>query len=214
MSNFASINDFASDRKSAENELEQSGSTSGTATVRPAQDILNAARAGGAQGTSAPPSGLSLVLYRNGFRLGEEGEFRPFSDPRTRPILDALKQGYILSREAHHDSIVPEELETHFKDKAGNKKEVALSIVNRAEEDYDPGFQAFQGQGFSMGASSVSDTFAGATPQELHLDESQPSTTIRIATIDGRRHSVRVNTARYVLDLYRHVMQYVQRAIV
>lgn len=116
-----------------------------------------------------------------------------------------------MSCETHRDSIVPEELESHFRDKAGNKKEVAVSLVNRAEEDYDPGFQAFQGQGFSMGTSSVSGTFAGATPQELHFDELQPSTTIRIATIDGQRHSIRVNTAHSVLDLYRHVMQYVQR---
>lgn len=35
----------------------------------------------------------TIVLYANGFKVGEEGEFRDASEPANQQFIDTLKRG-------------------------------------------------------------------------------------------------------------------------
>eukprot|EP01083_Nonionella_stella_P043097 116321_1 len=195
------------------NELfTQAGSgSSSTAVLRPkhsedsVNDVVTAAKEQGRSGqfnSGDFKTVLKIILFQNGFKVGEDGEFRDKSNPQSQKFLNELKQG-----------VVPSELEAEIERTHGDLQQVRVDLVDRSREEFTPpkpSFQAFQGAGFSMGSASgsapVDVSFSGATAREVELSPGEPTTTLQIVTHDRKRLRATFMLSNTVLDIYRHVM--------
>jgi hypothetical protein len=104
---------------------------------------------------------------------------------------------------------VPEELEDEARKKFPGSNDVGVNIINKTNEDYNPGFVAFQSQGFSLGSSSVAvdASFSSARPALIQVDNASPVTTIQVVSHSGQRLRVQANHSNTVFDLYQHIMR-------
>jgi len=148
----------------------------------------------------------TITMYRSGFTV-DNGPYRRLDDPENKEFLSNMARGMIpreLSEEAEGD-------------------EVAVGLVDKRGEEYDPskhgssgasetpGFQSFSGEGQSLAASAsattstggVIDPSAAGTPQPL--DDSKPSTSIAIRLLNGKRIVVKVNLDSPVSELGQHI---------
>lgn len=151
----------------------------------------------------------TITMYRSGFTV-DDGPYRQLNDPNNSEFLTALARG-----------MIPRELS----EEAGGDGEVAVGLVDKRGEEYDPekhgssggggggggsGFQSFSGEGQSLAASARPMVMAGVidpsnagTPQPL--DESRPTTSIAIRLLNGKRIVVKVNLDSPVLELGQHI---------
>lgn len=186
----------------------QGGAQSGTGVLRPIKktddatsDIVKAAREQGGRGdtSGAANVGIRVIIYKNGFKVGDEGEFRPKDQSKNKQFLDDIRNGH-----------VPKELEEEAT-KRGAQGNVRIDIVDKTAEEFvppKPAFQAFKGAGFSMGAESKpkGTSFQDASEAEYKAIGDGDDTRIQIVLPGGARETMTVKLASTVLDIYQHVM--------
>jgi len=227
MSNIHGLSSARDNKKAGQEEFSQSAAgQSGTAVWRPNNSAARGSGAGGAGGppdllqdllgqaqassASAASSGAldrsvgQITLYANGFIIGN-GEFRDVKEPKNKQFLEDLKRGE-----------VPDELNALCSKEWPGANDVAVSLVNKTTETYVPpkpkfSFASSQGQSLSSGGSAAAagagaaQAFAGATPQRLQVDASQPTTTLQLV-LGGRKVRETANQSATVLELYQHFM--------
>ena len=177
-----------------------------------ASSIFNRASAesssGGAGGSAGGGGGevrRTITMYRSGFTV-DNGPYRRLDDPNNAEFLTSMARG-----------MVPRELS----EEAGGDGDVAVGLVDKRGEEYDPskhgtdsgsgsgGFQSFTGEGQGLGGTTststggVIDPNSAGTPQTL--DESKPSTSIAIRLLNGKRIVVKVNLDSPVSELGQHI---------
>lgn len=166
------------------------------------------AASGGSGGGSGGEVRRTITMYRSGFTV-DDGPYRQLNDPNNSEFLTALARG-----------MIPRELS----EEAGGDGEVAVGLVDKRGEEYDPEkhgssggsggggseFQSFSGEGQSLAASARPMVMAGVidpnnagTPQPV--DESRPTTSIAIRLLNGKRIVVKVNLDSPVLELGQHI---------
>lgn len=135
---------------------------------------------------------ITITFWKTGFSI-DDGELRPYNDPKNKEFLDAINKGY-----------VPREI-------AQGAREVMVNLVDRKSEDYTPPpkvFKPFEGSGRTLGSQRPTQTIQppiSKQPFKLHVDESKPTTTITIRCHDGSRIVQKFNLDHTVSDLYKHV---------
>lgn len=143
------------------------------------------------QGVSGEGAKGSLVIkfYKNGFVV-DDGEFRPLDAPENKAFVDAINQGR-----------VPAELIPRL-----NKGEVDVAVEDHRGEDYvPPAYRAYSGAGNTMGSASAAPKGAVVTATKaaaaVTADPSQPTTTLQVRLLDGRRERVTLNLSHTVAHL-------------
>ena len=94
-------------------------------------------------------------------------------------------------------------------DEGGN---VTVALEDKRQQDYVEEFRSFSGQGTSLGgggdnaAGSSDGSFDPATlPEPPAVDESQPTASIAVRTLDGKRKIVKLNLTATVATLAAHL---------
>lgn len=230
LSSFRNDNRPSRDDSSDEDDTRYVGGTDGRGggsglAVVPNHDqsasdsIFNLAESGGAAGASGEGGGeirRTITMYRSGFTV-DAGPYRRLDDPANAEFLTSLARGMIpreLSREAQE---------------AGEDGEVMVGLVDKRGEEYDPerhtapgggggaavGFQSFQGEGQSLGATSSAATqSSGGVIDPTHpnntlapppIDPNAPSTSIAVRLLNGKRLVVKINLSDPVSALGQHI---------
>jgi UBX domain-containing protein 1 len=157
-------------------------------------------------GKGAPKNlGKSIILYKNGFKLGEDGEFRDISDPKNKAFLEEIKQGAI-----------PYELQEQLKKEFGNEQinaneELGVALIDKSKEDYvppsEPKFQAFKGEAYSLkdNNNNKQNTFINAKPKEMPFNDKEDNIVIQLILHNGEKLRLKMNSSRTVFDLYCHI---------
>lgn len=211
------INNDDDDINNNDQMLEQSGTSSGTGTIRrnpnanPNEDILKQAaeNSKNSKGMGGPAAGR-ITLYANGFALGEGDDILwfPTQHDRSNPSAEELQ-----ANQRHLDDIrngfVPKVLEDQIRAKAGlqgNNQQVPVSLDDKTSETYEPPFKSFTGSGNSLKANkTVANLLQGVGPAPIPFDDSQPKTKIQV--VKGReRKVVQINMNATVGQLYQHVL--------
>jgi hypothetical protein len=149
-----------------------------------------------------------ITIYANGFIIGQ-GEFRDVKEAKNKQFLEDLKRGE-----------VPDELNALCMKEWPGAGDVAVSLIDKSAETFVPpkpkfSFASSQGQSLGAGAAAAAgasaaasaQAFAGATPQRLQVDPSQPTTTLQLV-LGGRKVKETANQSATVLQLYQHFMRY------
>jgi hypothetical protein len=175
--------------------------------------LANAKRMGGKpQDPNVKKSGKTIILYKNGFKVGEDGEFRDLKDPKNQAFLKEVKQGAL-----------PMELYNQMKEEFGEEaaKAVGVGLVDKSQEEYQPPadakFKAFGGNAHSLQNDDqdkhmqMLQSFADAEPRDLIIDEDEPTITIQLILHDGKKVQRKLNASNTVFDLYclvQHLSNY------
>ena len=167
----------------------------------------SASGAGASSGAQDRNVGL-ITIYANGFIIGQ-GEFRDVKEAKNKQFLEDLKRGE-----------VPDELNALCMKEWPGAGDVAVSLIDKSAETFVPpkpkfSFASSQGQSLGAGAAAAAgasaaasaQAFAGATPQRLQVDPSQPTTTLQLV-LGGRKVKETANQSATVLQLYQHFMRY------
>ena len=188
------------------------------------ESIFNLAEAAPQQGGGAAANNSSgggevrrmITMYRSGFTV-DNGPYRRLDDPSNAEFLGSLARG-----------LIPRELR---EDAEGEGGEVMVGLVDKRGEEYDEqrhgqqqqgggagsgGFQSFSGEGQSLVDSSTSSTAAPSggvinpttmttPPPPPPLDTTQPSTSIAIRLLNGKRLVVKINLSSPVSALGQHI---------
>lgn len=157
-----------------------------------------------------------ITMYRSGFTV-DNGPYRRLDDPSNAEFLGSLARG-LIPRELREDS-------------EGEGGEVMVGLVDKRGEEYDEqrhgqqqgggggsnggGFQSFSGEGQSLVDSSTFSTAAPSggvinpntmtTAAPPPLDATQPSTSIAIRLLNGKRLVVKINLSSPVSELGQHI---------
>ena len=156
----------------------------------------------------APWRRLVVVLWADGFQVGEEGPFRATAD-------SAENASFVADLEAGH---VPRELESALMAAGAKRGETAnVKVVDRRPKPFDkpssaspsgPAVPAFSGTGHV--AAAVTDrtgaVAGGGLGAAAALDESKPIVKIQVRLPSGAKAEVRLNADRTVADLQRAVV--------
>lgn len=156
---------------------------------------------------------VTVKVYRQGFTV-DDGEIRPYEDPRNREFFESITRNEI-----------PSELRKQ------GKSMVHVNVENHLEEEYvkkAPMFKAFTGSGQTLGspapatttseevttstgasagtssASTNADNEAKAAA-ELGTNESDPTTMISVRLASGTRISARFNLTHTVQDIRQYI---------
>lgn len=132
-----------------------------------------------------------ITMYRNGFVV-DDGPYRRLDDPANADFLRALATGR-----------TPPEL--------AQGKDVTVGLIDKRSEEYVETFRSFSGAGTSLG----SDADAAANPdgvfdptslpEPVAVDSNQPTTSVAVRTINGKRQIVKLNMSQTVLQLAAHI---------
>lgn len=132
--------------------------------------------------------------YRDGFVV-DDGPYRRLDDPANGEFLRALAQGR-----------TPRELEEE-----GSGGNVMVGLVDKRDQDYVEEFRSFSGAGTSLGSTAPATTDGTFDPATLTapaaVDESQPTTSIAVRTLAGKRQIVKINLSSTVQDLAAHLTE-------
>jgi len=151
---------------------------------------------------TSQPISVQLKFWSNGFSL-DEGPLRFFDDPLNRAFLNSVEKGEI-----------PSELR-----QAARGSEVHVNIEDHRQEEFvKPALKvaAFSGKGQMLGSpvphvvrdrSSQPPQASSAPPPELHIDESQPVTTLQIRLSDGTRLISKFNHSHTVANIRQMIKQ-------
>ncbi|XP_044746083.1 NSFL1 cofactor p47-like [Coccinella septempunctata] len=147
------------------------------------------------------PNEVTLKLWKEGFSIND-GELRPYSDPRNKSFLDSIKKG---------------EIPMEFKSKSGGEVHLAMED-HRMETFKVPGkkHKVFTGTGYTLG--NPAPPVVGACREEdkpvneqvakenLQLDTSQPVTSIQIRLADGSRLVAQFNHTHTVGEIRSYIL--------
>ena len=162
-----------------------------------------------------------ITMYRSGFTV-DNGPYRRLDDPSNAEFLGSLARG-----------LIPRELREDAAGEGGGGGEVMVGLVDKRGEEYDEqrhgqqqqqggvaagsggGFQSFSGEGQSLVDSSTSSTAPPSggvinpttmtTTPPPPLDTTQPSTSIAIRLLNGKRLVVKINLSSPVSELGQHI---------
>jgi len=171
----------------------------------PISDVISRARDFSQRQGAGPHPAMDknvalITVYKNGFVIGDS-PFRDLSAPENKAFLDDLKNG-----------VVPRELEPEVHKNFANAREVGVSLIDKTSETFvppKPKFDFSKSQGMSLGgvsSASAAANFSGASPAEIKVDDSKPTTTIQIVLSNRQRIKQIFNLDHTVLDLYRHIL--------
>jgi len=142
---------------------------------------------------------IVLKMWKNGFTVGEpESEIlqlRGYEEPDNQQFMESIKKGE-----------VPNELRAQVQN--GN---VALDMEDHRDEDYTPPkVILFSGGGNQMGSSAPIQTTTNITASdvgdfELVVNESEPTTNIRIRLSTGKTVVQQFNKSHLVADLRKFI---------
>lgn len=198
--------DTAKDKK--EEFFSGGGAQSGTGVVRPIKktddEMAQLAQMQQSQGMKADSTMEdTITIYKNGFKIGN-GEFRPDTDPTNKKFLEELKAGSL-----------PKELEPILMEKLGPQaRQLGVNVVNKSKEEYEPPakekpkFEAFKGQGHSLGGGNdaqLNESFANAEKKEIEPSNNKETTKIQIVLFNNKKVTITVNLDNTILELYAHV---------
>ena len=141
-----------------------------------------------------------IKLYRNGF-IVNDGPFRSSSAPENKPFLEKLASGH-----------VPEELAGQ-----GTEQGVDVGLEDCRGEDYvpppAPAYVAYGGTGVVLSSSAATDSGTGAGADGTVVDPAalgvaapevsttEPTTTVQVKLLSGKKIRVRLNTSHSVGQL-------------
>ena len=131
----------------------------------------------------------------------DDGPYRRLDDPANAEFLRALATGR-----------TPRELV----EESGGQGNVVVGLVDKRQEEYVETFRSFSGQGTSLGSTattaaassasgeasddpSVFSAVGDSTPSPV--DETQPTTSVAVRLLNGKRQIVRLNLTSTVQDL-------------
>lgn len=159
-----------------------------------------------------------ITMYRSGFTV-DNGPYRRLDDPSNAEFLGSLARG-----------LIPRELREDAAEGGEGGGEVMVGLVDKRGEEYDEqrhgqqqggggagsgGFQSFSGEGQSLVDSSTFSTAAPSggvinpntmtTAAPPPLDTTQPSTSIAIRLLNGKRLVVKINLSSPVSELGQHI---------
>ncbi len=173
-------------------ETEENKTDAFDEVVRQAQETSKNDRGGKPPGDVTD---LKIILWGNGFQIGDDGPFRAIADESNKAFIEELKQGY-----------VPQELRQQY------PKGVQVGLEDKRTQDYvpppPPKYISFSGQGTSMGAAAASTGGAvdlNATGGKPQVDEGKPKTQIQFRFHNGQRAAIEVNHDHKVADLHTYI---------
>ncbi|KAL4630665.1 NSFL1 cofactor p47-like [Arapaima gigas] len=146
-----------------------------------------------------------LKLWKSGFSL-DDGDLRSYTDPENASFLESIRRGEI-----------PLELR-----QLASGGHVNLDMEDHRDEEFckpKPVFKAFGGEGQKLGSTapqlvSSASLLGGVGAQQtneaearatVHIDETQPITSIQVRLADGRRLVQKFNHNHRISDV-RHFM--------
>ena len=164
----------------------------------PRDSVFSQAESVGANG--APGSGTddevrrTITMYRDGF-IVDDGPYRRLTDPSNAEFLRSLATG-----------VTPRELLA--------EGDVTVGLIDKRNQEYVEPFRSFSGTGASLGGAAATTTTTAedgiidvtslpSTPPPV--DSSQPTTSIQVRLIHGKRKVVKVNLTDRVQDLVAHL---------
>lgn len=123
----------------------------------------------------------------------DDGPYRRLDDPENGEFLRSLAMGR-----------TPREL---VQEEGGN---VTVGLEDKRNEDYVETFRSFSGQGTSLGGTTATVSSDGTfdpsvLPEAPAIDESQPTTSIAVRLLNGKRKVVKINTSATVATLASHL---------
>ena len=141
----------------------------------------------------------TITMYRDGFMV-DDGPYRRLDDPANAEFLRSLATG-----------MTPRELLS--------EGDVTVGLVDKRNEDYVGEFRSFSGTGTSLGGrgggsgggdgtTTDDDTamdVASLPPTPPPVDTSQPTTSIQVRLINGKRKVVKVNVSDTVRNMAAHL---------
>lgn len=153
---------------------------------------------------------VTVKVYRQGFTV-DDGEIRPYEDPRNREFFESITRNEI-----------PSELRKQ------GKSMVHVNVENHLEEEYvkrAPKFKAFTGSGNTLGSPApatttseeVTTSSAGTSSAstnadnealavtELNTNQSDPTTMLSVRLANGTRLSARFNLTHTVQDIRQYI---------
>lgn len=172
---------------------------------------------GGASATvpaKVKPNQVAITFYRNGFTtavhradakvadLPDLGPLRDYADPAQQTFLDSINQGR-----------VPDEFRSLMQEGAV----LDVSLVDKKSEDWSPpkgapAAVAFTGHGQTLGSTAAASSSSAAAakpptskPAALTVDESQPTTSLRVRLLDGKQTVVKCNQSHTIAQIRAHV---------
>ena len=161
-------------------------------------DVVKQAQENGRTEKGKPSSDvtdLKIILWGNGFQVGDDGAFRALADAGNQQFIEELKEGR-----------VPSELRQQY------PNGVAVGLEDRRTQDYvpppPPKYISFSGAGTSMGAAAASTGGAvdlNATGGKPVVDEGKPKTQIQFRFHNGQRAAIEVNLDHKVSDLHTYI---------
>jgi UBX domain-containing protein 1 len=162
------------------------------------------------------PAQLAITFYRNGFTTTvheagvkladapDRGPIRAYDDPAQKQFLDSINQGR-----------VPNE----FRALMQEGMHLDVNLVDKKSDDWSPpkgapAAVAFTGHGQTLGSTSAASSSAAAAakpatasgkPAALTVDESQPTTSLRVRLLDGKQTVVKCNQSHTIAQIRAHV---------
>eukprot|EP00928_Gymnodinium_smaydae_P061158 TRINITY_DN45312_c0_g1_i1.p1 TRINITY_DN45312_c0_g1~~TRINITY_DN45312_c0_g1_i1.p1 ORF type:complete len:234 (-),score=61.55 TRINITY_DN45312_c0_g1_i1:68-700(-) len=164
-------------------------------------------QAGNVGGPAPEGPQLVLTIYRDGFTVGDNGPFRPSSDPANKQFLDDIAAGRVPAELGNSDRDIT------INDKRGeNYKEPAGAMNKPKPTDWNSlGAGNSLGGGSSSAAASVAVSTGSAS---VAVDDSKPKTKIQIRFHDGKKVAQEFNQEQTVGELRAFCSQCVGGAAV
>lgn len=171
------------------------GSKSGMEVENPVDDIVRQAKEQSSSGeVGKEGTKLKITLWKNGFQV-DEGEFRPYDDPRNQQFMKELKDGF-----------VPSEIRAKHK----GKEPMDVGLDDKREEEFvpppPPAYVAYSGSGITMGGVSGVGLGVDKDNGKPIIDDSKPKTKIAFRFHNGERAVVEFNTNHTIADIHMYVM--------
>ncbi len=148
---------------------------------------------------------ILITFYRNGFTTAADGPLRLYDDPAQKAFLDSINQGRVPA-------------EFHERMQQGGSSVLDVSLADHKNEDWAPPagpakaqVAAFTGQGQTLGGASTASAATAAPPiarggaaSALVVDETQPTTSLRVRLLDGRQIVVKCNHTHTIGAIRAH----------
>ncbi|ETO19602.1 UBX domain containing protein [Reticulomyxa filosa] len=214
MANIRSVWDSKKGEKSDGKKFEmfsQDGAQSGTGVLRPVKDndddLNSLMQKQQAQGVKASGNlDKAIIIYKNGFKIGEDGEFRSSENPQNREFIASIKKGFYMKKKFKKKRELPEELTPILREKFGDDaKSLGVNVVNRENEEFKvtvPKFVAFEGAGHTLASKSEKTVnLSDCDAKEAHVDEKSEGIRVQLILLNGKKVTQKFNNTHTVLEL-------------
>ncbi|VWU50452.1 ubiquitin regulatory protein, putative [Hepatocystis sp. ex Piliocolobus tephrosceles] len=200
MSNIRSLNDLRKDEHK-KNEQEShyiGGHKSGLAVENSDDDAIPSFFSANAQ-----ENFTFITLYKNGFIIGDDGEFKDLDKEENKKFMENIQAG-----------ILPKEL-------SGKSKTMSVAINDKSYQIYTPSSHkteeiVYKGKGIKLRTCEsnvneeemeklMSNNIANNEIKEINIDNNKPITTLHIRLYNGKKITQKFNYDHTVEDLYQFV---------